>query len=56
MNLLMYCAVLFTITFFLMPFVMVRTVDSLAAFTVGTAVMAAPMMRAISHDRGGKAP
>lgn len=56
MNLLMYCAVLFTITFFLMPFVMVRTVDSLAAFAVGTAVMAAPMMRAMSHDRGRKAP
>lgn len=56
MNLFMRCTVPFAITFFLMPFVMVRTVDSLAAFAVGAAVMAASMMRAMSHDRGRKAP
>lgn len=51
MNLIMRSAVSFAIAFFLMPLVMVRTVDSLA---VRAAVVAAAVV-AVGHDRGGEA-
>lgn len=55
MDLLMLFTISFAITFFLMPFMMVRAVDSLLAFSVRTAVMAAAVMP-VSHDRDAKAP
>lgn len=54
MNLIMRSAVSFAIAFFLMPLVMVRTVDSLAALAVRAAVVAAAVV-AVGHDRGGEA-
>lgn len=50
MNLFMRSAVSFAIAFFLMPLVMVRTVDSLAALAVRAAVVAAAVMT-MSHNR-----
>lgn len=51
----MYFTVSFAIALFLMPFMMVRAVDSLLASSVRTAVMAAAVMP-VGHDRGVKAP
>lgn len=55
MDLLMHFTVSFAIALFLMPFMMVRAVDSLLASSVRTAVMAAAVMP-VGHDRGVKAP
>ena len=50
MDFLMLFAVSLTITLFLMPLMMVRAVDSLSAFAVRAAVVAAAMM-SVSHNR-----
>lgn len=50
MDFLMLFAVSLTITLFLMPLMMVRAVDSLSAFAVRAAVVAAAVMT-MSHNR-----
>lgn len=48
-------AVFFTIALFLMPFMMVRAVDSFLAFAVRAAVMTAAVMMTVGHGRSAKA-